>query len=319
MDITGADAVKARDQGILEAQRRAAKMLVDKMVAPEDRSKVPPLDDARLQGMVRGVEFARERAAGNHYQATLNVVFAAAPVKAWLGEAGIGIVETVARGALVVPLWKDKIGVEPLDDRNPWRDAWEGLDTTASVVPLTVVRGDQLDQNVLSVEEAYVGDVSALSRLNERYHAPTIIVAIVEGDKTSGPLTVSGIRYDTQTGARTQIPKTTVDNVQGLPDAVRKMHAALEDQWRSIAVVRPDSQATLNVSVPIRALSDWVQVRQRLGTVPAVKNIAVRTLEADHADLRLDYYGTPEQLQQTLAQVGLQLDRDGDQWRLTVR
>ncbi|SJZ43039.1 hypothetical protein SAMN02745126_01021 [Enhydrobacter aerosaccus] len=319
VDIDGADAVKARDQGILEAERRAAKMLVDKMVAPDDRSKVPPLDDARLQTMVRGVEFARERAAGNHYQATLNVVFAAAPVKAWLQEAGVGIAETIARPALLVPLWKDRDGVEPLDDHNAWRDAWQALDTSSSAVPLTVVRGDQLDQNALSVEEAYVGDVSALSRLNERYHAPTIIVATVEGDKNGGPLTVSGMRYDTQTGARTDLAKATVDNAQGLGDAAKKMHAALEEQWRSIAVVRRDSQASLEVTVPIRTLSDWVQIRQRLGSVPAVKNVAVRTLESDHADLRLDYYGTPEQLQQTLTQVGLQLDRDGDQWRLQAR
>jgi hypothetical protein len=319
VDITGTDAVKARDQGILEAERKAVKMLVDGMVAAEDRAKVPPLDDGRLQSLVRGVEFARERAAGSHYQATLNVVFAAQPVKAWLGEAGIGIVETVARPALVVPLWKDKNGVEPLDDRNAWRDAWQGLDTAGSAVPVTVVRGDQLDQNVLSVEEAYVGDVSALSRLNERYHAPTIVVAIVDGDKQSGPLAVSGIRYDTQTGARSDIPKAPVNDAQGLADAAKNMHAKLAEQWRSIAVVRRDSEAAMEVTVPIRALSDWVQIRQRLASVPAVKKISVRTLEADHADLHLDYFGTSDQLQQTLAQAGLQLDKDGDQWRLQAR
>ncbi len=319
VDITGTDAVKARDQGILEAERRAVKMLVDRMVAAEDQSKVPPLDDTRLQSLVRGVEFARENAAGNHYQATLNVVFSAAPVKAWLSEAGIGVAETVARGALLVPLWKDKDGVEPLDDRNAWRDAWQGLNTSSSAVPLTLVRGDQLDQNALSVEEAYVGDVSALSRLNERYHAPTVIVAIVDGDKKGGPLTVSGIRYDAQTGARSDIPKVTVDDASALPDAAKKMHDQLEERWRSIAVVRRDSPASLDVTVPIRALSDWVQIRQRLGSVPAVKSVSVRTLETDHADLRLDYFGTPEQLQQTLAQVGLQLDKDADQWRLQAR
>ncbi|HEY6980162.1 DUF2066 domain-containing protein [Reyranella sp.] len=319
VDITGTDAVKARDQGILEAERKAVKMLIDRMVAAEDRAKVPPLDDARLQSLVRGVEFARERAAGSHYQATLNIVFSAQPVKAWLGEAGIGLVETVARAALVVPLWKDKDGVEALDDRNAWRDAWQGLDTAGSAVPVTVVRGDQLDQNVLSVEQAYVGDVSALSRLNERYHAPTIIVAIVEGDKQSGPLSVSGIRYDTQTGARSDIPKVSVNDAQGLADAAKAMHAKLAEQWRSIAVVRRDSEAAMDVTVSIRALSDWVQIRQRLASVPAVKKISVRTLEADRADLHLDYFGTSDQLQQTLAQAGLQLDKDGDQWRLRAR
>ena len=319
VDITGADAIKAREQGVREAQRRAVKMLVERMVAPEDRAKVPPVDDGRLQALVRGVEFAKERTAGNRYMATLNVVFGAEPVKSWLSEAGIGVVETVSRAALVVPLWKDRNGVEPLDDRNAWRDAWQALDASASSVPVMLVRGDQLDQNALSVEEAYVGDVSALSRLNERYRAPTIIVAIVEGNKDSGALTVSGMRYDTQTGARSDIARMTVDEARLLPDAAKKIHDQVEQQWRSVALVRRDSQASLDVTVPIRALGDWVQVRQRLGAVPAIKNVSVRTLEADHADLHLDYFGTPEQLQQTLAQAGLQLNKEADQWRLQVR
>ena len=62
----------------------------------------------------------------NRYIATLNVVFSAEPVKAWLREGGISVAETVARPALVIPLWKGKNGVEPLDDRNAWRDAWRG-------------------------------------------------------------------------------------------------------------------------------------------------------------------------------------------------
>ncbi len=56
--------------------------------------------------------------------------------------------------------------------------------------------------------------------------------------------------------------------------------------------------------MPIRALGDWVQVRQRLGAVPAVKSITVKPLEADRADLRLDYFGSPEELQRTLRPGG---------------
>jgi hypothetical protein len=319
VDVTAADAIQARNQAIREAERRAAKLLVDRMVAPEDRARVPQLDDSRLDSLVRGVEFAKERSASGHYVATLNIVFSAQPVKAWLGEAGIRIIETVARPALVIPLWKDKNGVEPLDDRNAWRDAWAGLDTSASSVPLTVVLGDQLDQNELSVEEAFVGDVSALSRLNGRYRAPTVIVAIVEGDKASGPLTVGGVRYDSQTGARNEIAKMTVADAGQLADAARKIHGRLDEDWRSVAAVRRDEQAALDAQVPIRALGDWVAVKQRLGSVPAVKSVVVRTLEADHADVHIDYFGSPEELQRTLGQVGLQLDKDADQWRLQLR
>lgn len=319
VDVSAADAIKAREQGIQEAKRRASRMLVDRLVAAEDRGRVPPLDDARLDGMVRGVEFIRERSAPNRYIATLNVVFAADLAKAWLADSGVKVAETVARLALVIPLWKSSAGVEGLDDRNAWREAWRGLDTAGSAVPVTLVRGDSVDQSALSSEEAYVGDVAALSRLNERYRSPTIIVAIVDGDRAGGALTVGGVRYDMRTGARSVIAPVPVEGAAQLGEAARKMHARLDEDWRSIAVVRRDSQDALDVVVPLRALGDWVQVRQRLGAIPAVKNVAVRSLESDRAELRLEYFGTTEELQRTLAQAGLKLDKDADQWRLQPR
>jgi hypothetical protein len=317
-DVSGPDAVQARQTAIREARQKAVKLLVERMVSPEDRAKVPPVNEQRLDSMVRGVEFQRERTAGTRYSATIGVVFGAEPVKQWLSEAGISIAETVARAALVVPLWKDKTGLEPFDDHNAWRDAWAGLDTLGSSVPVALVRGDQLDQDAITVEQAYVGDVTALSRLDERYRAPVVIVAIAEGDK-DGPIKVGGMRYDLQTGARSELMSITVPDSSQLASAAKQIHAKLDQDWRGLATVRRDQQAGLDVVVPIQALSDWVKVRQRLGGIPAIKSMAVRQLEADHADLHLDYYGSAEDLQKTLSQVGLQLEKDADQWRLLAR
>lgn len=319
VDVTAADALKARDQAIREAKQKAAQQLVERMVAVEDRGRVPPLDDTRLNSMVRGIEFANDRSMGNRYIASINVVFAPDQVKAWLSGGGVRSAETVAKPALVIPLWKGDAGVEPLDDRNAWRDAWRTLDSAGSSVPTTVIRGDQADQNTLSAEQAFIGDTAALSRLNERYHVPTIIVAIVEGDKAAGPLTVSGIRYDTQTGVRTELPRVSVAASDQLSDAAKRMHAKLDEEWRGMATVRRDSQDALDVVVPIRTLADWVQIRQRLGGLPAIKRMTVRTLETERADIHLEIYGTPEDLQNTLAQAGLQLVRDANEWRLLAR
>ena len=60
VDVTAPDAVQARQQGIGEARRKAAKMRVDRVVAPEDRARVTIPSDASLEGMVRGIEFVRE-------------------------------------------------------------------------------------------------------------------------------------------------------------------------------------------------------------------------------------------------------------------
>ncbi|TBR30634.1 MAG: DUF2066 domain-containing protein, partial [Reyranella sp.] len=124
IDVSGADAVQARAQGIREARRKAFGLLVNRMVSAEDRARLPQIDDAQLENMVRGVEFVRERPAPGRYSATLNVVFAPDAVKSYLSGAGISGVETVPRPALVIPLWKGPAGVEPLNDRNAWREAW---------------------------------------------------------------------------------------------------------------------------------------------------------------------------------------------------
>lgn len=319
VDVTGADALQARQQGIREARRKALGLLVARMVSAEDRARLPQVDEAQLENMVRGVEFVRERSAPGRYIATLNVVFAPDAVKSYLSGAGARVVETVPRPALVIPLWKGAAGVEPLNDGNAWREAWQQLDSAGSAVPVTLLRGDPTDQGALTAEQAYVGDVSALARLNERYRAPTIIVATVDGDKSGGGLTVGGMRYDTQTGARSEIPRIPVASAADLPAAVKAIHAKADQDWRSIGTVRRDSQDSLDVVVPIRAFGDWVQVRQRLGAIPAVKSVTVKTLEADRAELRLEYFGSPEELQRTFAQVGLTLSQGAGQWQLQAR
>src|SRR5260370_15226043 len=56
VDVNGADAVQARQQGLGEARRKAAKMLVERLVPPDDRPRLQPPDDARLDVIVPGIQ-----------------------------------------------------------------------------------------------------------------------------------------------------------------------------------------------------------------------------------------------------------------------
>ena len=107
-------------------------MLVERMVSPEDRARVPPVNDAaaRRHGARHRVRARTHRRQPLHRHAERGLRRRAG--EAWLGGAGVKIAETVARPALVIPLWKGKAGVEPLDDRNAWREAWRALDTPAA-------------------------------------------------------------------------------------------------------------------------------------------------------------------------------------------
>ena len=104
-----------------------------------------------------------------------------------------------------------------------------------------------------------------------------------------------------------------------LADAAKQMHAKLDEEWRGVAVVRRDRRTRSTSSCRSARSATGCRCASGWAAVPAIKSVAVRTLEADRADLRLEYFGTAEELQRTLAQAGLTLDKDADKWRLQAR
>src|SRR5258705_12066708 len=67
VDVNAADAMQARQQGLSEARRKAAKMRVERVVAREERGRAPALHHARLGAVVHGSEVLRERSATYSY------------------------------------------------------------------------------------------------------------------------------------------------------------------------------------------------------------------------------------------------------------
>ena len=131
--------------------------------------------------------------------------------------------------------------------------------------------------------------------LNERYRAPTTSSwRSSKATRTPGrsPL-LAGCATTRRRGAQRHARGQRWTKFCLLPDAAKKIH----DQGRAVrAQASPWSssrpQASLDVTAPIRALGDWLQVRQRPPRCRRSRTFSVRT-ESDHADLHLDYFGTP--------------------------
>lgn len=86
----------------------------------------------------------------------------------------------------------------------------------------------------------------------------------------------------------------------------------------TIGTVPSGPVRTLSVSVPIGSLRDWIEVRRRLASVPAVQRAEVRALARTEGRLNLVYFGDEVQLQQALAQRQLSLLQDSQQWVLQL-
>ena len=81
--------------------------------------------------------------------------------------------------------------------------------------------------------------------------------------------------------------------------------------------MRFDREATIEVTVPLTGLNDWVFVRRQLGDSAAVQGSDLLSFSTGRARISLRYVGELDQLQRLLAQDDLRLDNAGDGWVLS--
>ena len=171
---------------------------------------------------------------------------------------------------------------------------------------MTVVRGDQLDQNAVSAEEAYVGDVSALSRLNERYRAPDHHRGDRRGRQgvRAAHRRRPALRHPDRR-ARARSPRCRCRMPASSPTRRRRCtpsstsNGAASPSCAAIRRTRSTSSCrSARSATGCRCASGWAPCRRSRASSCA-------TSESDRAELRLEYFGTTEELQRTLALAGL--------------
>ena len=86
VDVTAADAATARDQAIVEGQRKAFTMLMERLVGTEQAASIPTPDDAQLSTMVQDFEVESERLSAVRYIGVMTFRFDATAVDAAMGR-----------------------------------------------------------------------------------------------------------------------------------------------------------------------------------------------------------------------------------------
>ncbi|MDX2104517.1 MAG: DUF2066 domain-containing protein [Alphaproteobacteria bacterium] len=309
VEASAQSAAQARDQALLEGQRRAIRALLERLAGREDFARLPRVDDAGLASLVQSLEIISERSAAQRWSGQIAVRFVPDAVRALLRDAGIGFAETTARPVLVLPVWRTPTGLVLWEQDNPWREALAAL-RGSGLVPILVPRGEPADRET-TVERAVAGVVDPA--LGPRYRAG-VMVAQVTGSAEAG-LLLAASRSD---GERIEA------RIDG-PDAFRKaadlLSQRLEADWKAQSLVSPDRSAdgTLSVRAPITGLPDWIALRAALGDIALIRTAHPRLITRQAVLLEVAHAGTIDQLQAALGQRDLTLtDVDGE-WVLARR
>lgn len=160
VDVTAADAVTARDQAILEGQRKAFAMLMEQQLGPEKAATITTPSDERLSAMVEDFEVESERISGVRYVGVLTFRFDQDSIDAATGLAPEPTAEIVTDAMPSGPVRTITVNV-PIASLRDWLEVQRRL-SGIRTVQRTDVRGISRTDGELNL--VFFGDELALQQ-----------------------------------------------------------------------------------------------------------------------------------------------------------
>jgi hypothetical protein len=325
VDATSQSAVQARDVARADGERRAFRMLLERLTLKQDWSRLPKVTDADLFGLVQDFEVTSERSSTVRYLATLTYRFRPEPVRRLLRDHGVAFTETRSKPLVVVPVLSEGNRTVLWDDPNPWRAAWSRQPLGEGLVPMQVPTGDLAAVQAIDAQQALKGDKDALADLGRRYDNGDVLVTQAalssSGDQRTLQLTTArysdGFSDQNWTSSIKSDPKESDEDF--FARAAGLVVADVSEAWKQATLQHAGEEATLTVVVPMTSLKDWLMVRDRLQNVPAIQQANLLSLSQEGARVEIHYVGDPQQLQLVLSQRDLVLAQGDADWTLTAK
>jgi hypothetical protein len=331
VDTTAADAVAARGIGMAEAQVRAVKTVLQRLVPLSAQESLPELAQEDVEGLVNGVSIRKEQNSTTRYIATLDVSVNEQGIKQLLQEQGIPYSEERAPPISILAVVIAGGGVKS-EGGEGWRQAWEALDVSHSVTPATILRA-RPGLSLEAVKAVLDGEPQALEAMQADYGYGPLVIAVGEA---AGGKFVTRLAGTDGVGAINFGQSETLGGNVGTAarKAAATAFAIIENRWKMTqsgeqpttevryedgpaavpGATPPKTEIPRNVValVEFSGLKDWQEIRGRLMNVAGIQALEVNSLSARGASITFDYAGPLGRLQQELGQSGFLFgERDG--------
>ncbi len=316
VDVTADNAAAARDQAIMEGQRKAFQQLLLNLTTPDEVARLPPLDDTAIGNMVLDFEVESESVSTVRYIGNLAFRFRAQPVQDYLQQGGASYAMGAGRPALVLPVLTRDGQSLLWDDGNGWLAAWSSSSVDTTLVSFVAPLGDLTDIATIDAARALDGDSAALQAMATRYAAGDVVVAEARPaiDPATGEASVEldATRYTLAGPAgsmqdRLSAPGGEAALAELYGQAAQRVSGFVQDQLKQENLVSSSVEQRLAVVAPLSGLEAWVDLKRRLADVPVIRQAELRELSKSQAKLDLVFLGDQAQLHRALAQRDLSL------------
>jgi len=334
VDTTAENAVAAREQGMADAEMRAVKIVLQRLLPLSAQDQLPEFSKEDVEGLVNGVSIRKEENSTTRYIATLDVSVNERAIKQLLQDQAIPYSEKRAASISILPLVIAGESVKS-EGSEGWREAWEALDLSHSMTPASILR-PRSELSIETVKAVLAGDAQALASMQGDYGYGPLVIAV--GEATEGNF-VTRLAGADSVGAINfgRSDKLGGDAKGAAREAAATAFAIIENRWKvsqsggapATEVKYEEGQGgaagaggegpakgevprNVVALVEFSGLKDWQDIRGRLMNVAGIQALEVNSLSARSASITFDYAGSLGRLQTELGQNGFEFgDRDG--------
>jgi hypothetical protein len=311
--------VDAREQAILQGQRKGLHQALLMLASPADVDRLPALSDSQITDLLADYEVESEQTSTVRYIGKLAFRYRLDAVGALLQQNGVSAATGASPPVLVLPVLTVGGKNQLWGEGNAWRDAWSAHPPSGGLVELMLPKGDATDASTITADQAVAGDVAKIQALAAHYGMGDVAVALARPDAAAG-LALSVTRYGIA-GAT----GTFQDQVAGDPakpdaafaQAIDRIADRFQQDWVAQNRVSSSVEQRLTVEAPISGLAQWAELRRRLASVATLRHVDVIYLMQSHAELDLVFVGDRDQLTRSLQQRALLL-KDGADGHTTL-
>jgi hypothetical protein len=319
VDVEAENAVMARELAIEQAQQEGLRELLERLTVPSYYGQLPSPGQQSMSRLVSGFEVEQESLSATRYVGELSVVYDAAAVQDMMQGSGVPIAIDLPPSLLIVPAVDIAGGLAVFTGPDGWRNAWAEEAGRNTLLDIRLPLGDLDDLRTLSGEALNRQPETALADAAARYGTEAAMLVVANPDDPEVPSQVT-VAMGRAHGWSTPVDSDTVAP-GGAPEvvwaaAVRRFMNGIESQWKADNVVLTGRLARLGVDVELGSLDIWADIRRRLAEVAAIRQVEIETFAQQDATLVLNYIGSLDQLQRSLATRGLDLADGAGSWRL---
>jgi|SRR5579871_615222 len=310
VDATAESASAAQAIAIEQGRPRAWSTLYRRLAKQADWSKQPQLDAVALRSLARGYTVSHERRSTTRFVADVTYIFSPEAVSRVLRGISTSYVNPLARRILLIPM-------SPTFTRgSEWSNAFLSPRFGGSQVPFTVPSGGSADVGALERLQFDATNWADVELVAAKIHATeaVLVLAIPIPGKIQIWLKRIGAA-ELPTKMSMDVP--LLQNLsQTYPTAADEAVHAIEDMWRQKAPAEFSTKGNLLADVHVSSLAQWITIQSAMGSVANVRDISTLAMDIGIVRVSITYLGTPEQLHDALAPVGVALTKSDSGWSI---